>query len=120
MERDEVKQPDRSTYAMHAGRRSVLRIFAGGLLGLLVAPVADWRGAASWAADSNSLLQAIPRRPRPVTPSPALFTGKLAETYRIAKEVPELLEQMPCYCGCGRMAGHQNNLDCYADRHADT
>src|SRR5574337_1400402 len=78
MERDEVKQPDRSTRAMHAGRRSVLRIFAGGLLGLLVAPVADWRGAASWAADSNSLLQAIPRRPRPVTPSPALFTGKLA------------------------------------------
>ncbi|MDE2059112.1 MAG: hypothetical protein KGL31_08760 [candidate division NC10 bacterium] len=114
MKQDEVKQPDRSTCTMHADRRSVLRILAGGLFGLLVKPVAGW------AAGGDSAASAAPRRPRPATPSPALFTGKLAETYRIAKEVPELIEQMPCYCGCGRMAGHQNNLDCYTDRHADT
>jgi hypothetical protein len=120
MERGKEKQPDRSTCAMHADRRSILKIFAGGLFGLLIEPVVGWRSAASWAAGGDSAALATPRRPRPATPSPALFTGKLAETYRIAKEVPELLEQMPCYCGCGRMAGHQNNLDCYADRHADT
>jgi hypothetical protein len=104
MKQDEVEQPD---------RRLALRILAGGLFGLLVAPVAGW------AAGGDSAAQAIPRRPRPATPSPALFTGKLAETYRIAKEVPELIEQMPCYCGCVASVNHQSNLDCYADRHAD-
>ncbi len=105
MEQDAVKKTD---------RRLVLRVLTGGVLSLLVTPVAGW------AAGGDSAAQAIPRRLRPATPSPTLFTGKLAETYRIAKEVPELLEQMPCYCGCGRVANHQNNLDCYADRHADT
>jgi hypothetical protein len=63
-------------------------------------------------------LPAIPRHPRPATLSPDLFTGKVAETYGIAREAPDLLEQMPCYCGCYVTAGHRNNLDCYTDRHA--
>ncbi len=63
-------------------------------------------------------LPAIPRRPRLATLSPDLFTGKVAEAYRIAQETPELLERMPCYCGCYVTAGHRNNLDCYTDRHA--
>lgn len=25
----------------------------------------------------------------------------------------ELLEQMPCYCGCGESVGHKNNYDCF-------
>lgn len=62
-------------------------------------------------------LPAIPRNPRPVTLSPALFTGEAAKAYQIAQEVPELLERMPCYCGCYVKPGHQNNLDCYTDRH---
>ncbi len=63
-------------------------------------------------------LPAIPRNPRPVTLSPNFFTGKIREVYRIAQEVPELLERMPCYCGCYVSDRHQNNLDCYTDRHA--
>jgi hypothetical protein len=63
-------------------------------------------------------LPAIPSNPRPATLSPDLFSGKVAETYRIAQEAPELLERMPCYCGCYVTAGHRNNLDCYTDRHA--
>ncbi len=63
-------------------------------------------------------LPAIPRNPRPATLSPELFTGKVAKVYRIAQEVPELLERMPCYCGCYVNPGHQNNLDCYTDRHS--
>lgn len=63
-------------------------------------------------------LPAIPRNPRPATLPPELFEGKAREAYRIAKEAPELLERMPCYCGCYVSDGHQNNLDCYVDRHA--
>ncbi len=67
-----------------------------------------------------SVLPATPRRPRPQTLSPALFTGRAAEAYQVAREVPELIEQMPCYCGCYEGNEHQNNLDCYVDKHAVT
>lgn len=63
-------------------------------------------------------LPAVPREARPATLSPALFTGKVREAYRIAREAPELLEHMPCYCGCYVGNQHRNNLDCYVDRHA--
>lgn len=110
MGRDKMEQPD---------RRAVLRIFAGSLLGLLIEPVAGWQPATGVAEGGDRLLQAIPRRPRPAAPSPPLLDEKVAQAYRIAKAVPELLEQIPCYCGCFNLARHQNNLDCYVDRHAD-
>jgi hypothetical protein len=62
-------------------------------------------------------LPAIPHSPRPATLSPVLFTGQVARAYQIAQEVPELLERIPCYCGCYVNPGHRNNLDCYTDRH---
>ena len=60
---------------------------------------------------------AIPRVPRPATLSPVLFTGYSAKGYQVAKEIPEVLEHVMCYCGCDRNPGHQNNLDCFADEH---
>ena len=63
-------------------------------------------------------LPAVPSNPRSATLSSALFTDKVAKAYQIAEEVPELLERMPCYCGCYVNPGHRNNLDCYTDRHA--
>jgi uncharacterized protein YbaR (Trm112 family) len=41
-------------------------------------------------------LPAIPHNPRPATLAQELFTGQVAKVYRIAQEVPELLERMPC------------------------
>ena len=34
------------------------------------------------------------------------------QAYQFAVANPEILQQIPCYCGCGSM-GHQNNLQCY-------
>jgi len=110
MERGHVEQPD---------RRSVLRILGGGLFGLLIGLVAGGPPAAGWAESIDGVLPGVPRRPRPATPSPMLFSGKTAQAYRIAREAPELIEQMPCYCGCYKSVDHQSNLDCYVDRHAD-
>jgi hypothetical protein len=28
----------------------------------------------------------------------------------------ELMRYIPCYCGCGRTAGHKNNRDCYVQK----
>lgn len=33
--------------------------------------------------------------------------------YTAAAQSKDLLEQMPCYCGCGDSAGHRNNYDCF-------
>ena len=34
------------------------------------------------------------------------------EAYRFAVANPEVLDQIPCYCGCGAM-GHKSNRACY-------
>lgn len=44
-----------------------------------------------------------------VTQSPK----KVQETYVLAGEYPEVLESVPCYCGCGAESGHESNLDCF-------
>lgn len=33
--------------------------------------------------------------------------------YASAAKHPELLEYIPCYCGCGESAGHMSNLNCF-------
>ncbi len=35
--------------------------------------------------------------------------------YQIAGQSTEVLEWMPCYCGCGESAGHKNNLNCFIE-----
>ncbi len=36
----------------------------------------------------------------------------IRESYQFALANPDVLEKIPCYCGCGAM-GHENNYDCY-------
>lgn len=58
-----------------------------------------------------------PKTGLPKTLDPNLIEGKDREGYRIAKEIPEVLAQIPCFCGCEAL-GHENLLDCFVDRHA--
>jgi hypothetical protein len=34
------------------------------------------------------------------------------QAYQFAEANPEILQEVPCYCGCGAM-GHTSNYDCY-------
>lgn len=52
----------------------------------------------------------------PKTLDPNLFRGKAKTAYTIAKEIPEILAQMPCFCEC-EAYGHENLLDCFIDKH---
>lgn len=52
------------------------------------------------------------------TLSPAYFGGTVAEAYRIAKEIPEVLDSLYCYCDCKKHFGHKSLLTCYVDTHA--
>ncbi len=51
------------------------------------------------------------------TLDPAMFTGPAREAYAVAGKNPALLSQLRCYCGCDRIYGHKNLLDCYRDGH---
>ncbi len=43
----------------------------------------------------------------------------VSDAYRFAVANPDVLTQLPCYCGCGAM-GHTSNYSCYvADENAD-
>lgn len=59
------------------------------------------------------------RETRP-TLSPALFTGEVASAYQVARDIPEVLDQLYCYCQCEENFGHKSLLSCYVDRHAST
>lgn len=73
------------------------------------------------ALENKVALPAIPHRPRPVSLDPQQFKDpEVRRAYEIARANPELLENMPCYCGCYANSGHTNNLDCFVDRHGET
>ena len=50
--------------------------------------------------------------------SPTLFNDERTRAaYQVAKDIPEVLEQLPCFCGCMTSFGHKNNLFCFKDQH---
>ncbi len=51
------------------------------------------------------------------TLDPELFTGRVREAYKVARDNPVLLAQLHCYCGCDKEEGHKNLLDCFRGRH---
>ena len=62
------------------------------------------------------VLPAKPLAKRPYTLEPSSFKEpETVKAYQAARDVPEVLEHMPCYCGCFSNSAHRNNLDCFKD-----
>ncbi|NEZ42037.1 PCYCGC motif-containing (lipo)protein [Paenibacillus alvei] len=38
---------------------------------------------------------------------------EMQQIYQLAATNSELLQYIPCYCGCGEVAGHKSNLNCF-------
>ena len=57
-----------------------------------------------------------PQTGLPKTLDPNLFKGKAKKAYQVAREIPKILAQMPCFCECEPF-GHENLLDCFIDNH---
>jgi hypothetical protein len=53
----------------------------------------------------------------PVLPA-SQFGGKARQAYQAAKEIPQTLAQLPCYCYCDRGMGHKSLHSCFEDDHA--
>lgn len=58
--------------------------------------------------------------PKPDPADPQRFirrSGKSAMAYAIADEIPDVLRQLPCYCGCmDFLYPHLHLLNCYVNR----
>ncbi|MBI1737385.1 MAG: hypothetical protein HYR51_19605 [Candidatus Rokubacteria bacterium] len=88
--------------------------------------------ALAWKSDSPTVAtsdiqiaaarpqQARVRRETRPTLDPARFVGKAAVTHQIAREIPDTLDQLYCYCQCDKSIGHKSLLSCYTDGHAAT
>ena len=53
---------------------------------------------------------------RPVMSS-AFYTGKTAEAYRIAAEIPKIIDSQFCYCYCKKNHQHKTLLTCFTNEH---
>ena len=49
---------------------------------------------------------------------PEQFFGKARQAYKAAKEIPEILAQLPCYCYCDASYGHKSLHTCYESDHS--
>ena len=65
--------------------------------------------------DAAAALPPLPLVPNMVPRSPEV----IRDTYTFAAHRPDVLEYVPCYCGC-ETAGHSGNADCFVEsRNAD-
>ena len=64
--------------------------------------------------------QALARRESRPTLDPALFVGKARLAHQVAREIPDTLDRLYCYCECDKHLGHKSLLSCYTDGHAAT
>jgi hypothetical protein len=55
----------------------------------------------------------------PPTLSPALFTGNKKLAYEAAREIPQTLAQLPCYCHCDRGQNHKSLHSCFESEHGE-
>jgi hypothetical protein len=49
--------------------------------------------------------------------SSAFYTGKAAEAYRIAAEIPKVIDSQFCYCYCKKNHQHKTLLTCFTNKH---
>jgi hypothetical protein len=113
-----------------SGRKNNLWLILGGAVIMLAIVWVTLRTSSTDSADpaaskGNSIADKFDGNKGPVkliaTLDPAQFTGKARAAYQAAKEIPEILVELPCFCGCmeSKELGHKNNLYCFADPHGN-
>ncbi|MDX1616764.1 MAG: PCYCGC motif-containing (lipo)protein [Candidatus Promineifilaceae bacterium] len=76
---------------------------------LMAAPlVGGCSGQSNHASQQPFGLAALEQMPAEVRQAPVT----VQQAYQFAASNPDILTELPCYCGCGAM-GHQSNYHCY-------
>jgi len=79
----------------------LLAVFSTGLL-------AGCAGSSGEPRNSDIAMASLEGMPAEVRDAPPV----VLESYQFAAANPEILSQLPCFCGCGDM-GHSSNYACY-------
>ena len=53
------------------------------------------------------------------TLAPELFSGNQKLAYQAAKQIPQTLAQLPCYCHCDRSQNHKSLHSCFESEHGE-
>ena len=102
--------------------RKKKRLYLGGVAVALVAGLVIWNRLDTkepmYSNQQAAVLSGHVRRETKPTLAPALFVGKTERAYRIAHDMPDVIDQLYCYCECDKHSGHLSLLSCYTDNHA--
>ena len=81
------------------------------------APAADAPQTAALTPQQPVELLPVDDAAGPTLPPEMFLDPKAREAYQVAKDIPDVLKELPCFCGCMRTHGHKNNLFCFMDEH---
>ncbi len=103
--------------------RKKKRLYLGAVAVALVVALLTWNRIKTgeptrYSAAEGTALSAYVRRETKPTLAPALFVGKTERAYRTAHDMPDVIDQLYCYCECDKHSGHLSLLSCYTDNHA--
>jgi hypothetical protein len=95
------------------------------LAGLAALSLAGWLAWARIGANNSdpvfvgehAALSGHIRREKKPALLPALFVGQTAAAYQVANDIPDILDQLYCYCECDKHLGHKSLLSCFTDDH---
>jgi len=92
-----IRKPQRTVFAI-----LILMLLSSGLLS------ACSGNAASTSVADNLTMAPMTGMPAEVKSAPTT----VQQAYQFATANPDVMKQIPCYCGCGKM-GHTSNYSCY-------
>jgi hypothetical protein len=101
------------------------RKWLGGMVLLLLVGIFAWgwvstRSPKRFSGSDLTASSGYVRRETRTPLSPALFVGKTSRAYQVAHEIPDILDQLYCYCECDKHMGHLSLLSCFVDSHGAT
>ncbi|MBI3989723.1 MAG: hypothetical protein HY347_08900 [candidate division NC10 bacterium] len=114
------KRPSKEKEKKGGGRWAVKALMALAVIGVAGGFFFFRAGSEVPKGSKPSAKRAVVRRETKSTLSPSLFVGKAAWAHEVAKEIPDVLDQLYCYCECDKHMGHKSLLSCYTDGHAAT
>lgn len=78
------------------------------ILGLTSSLTAGCSGSTPASTDHTPAMAPMEQMPAEVQSAPV----SVQQAYQFAVANPDMLQHIPCYCGCGKM-GHTSNYACY-------